>query len=92
MEKVGVRGEVMSDDEEFVVVRAYGHAAYSGLDNWVLVASCLSERLSTSCGSRSGFSLGDMPPSIEAADSTACDNLKSSRRGESAWGEFEHER
>lgn len=91
MEKVGVRGEVMSEDEELVVVRAYGHAAYSGLDSWVLVASCL-ERLSTSCGSRSGFSLGDMLPSIDAADSTACDKLKTSRRRGSAWGEFGHER
>lgn len=68
-------GEVMSDEEEFVVARAYGDGtnAISGLDSWRLSVLL---RSSTNCGSSNGFSLGDMPFSATAA--------KARPRGESS--------
>lgn len=39
-------------------------------------------RCSTNCGSRSGFSLGDMPRSIGAVAGTACEWIETAFAGE----------
>ena len=60
----------MSDEEEFVVARAYGDGtnAMSGLESWRL---SVLHRSSTNCGSSNGLSLGDMPFSTIAAKAKA---------------------
>lgn len=53
VEKVGVTGETMSEEEEFVVKEEYGNSSSIWFVSIFL-------RSSTSCGSSSGLSLDDM--------------------------------
>lgn len=74
VEKVGVTGEVMSELDELIALKPYDHwgAVFaSGLETWE-PESCIL-RSSTNWGSNKGFNFGDMPRSIEAVASTACE-------------------